>query len=41
VDGLVFCGGGVGRIHDIPPVADLMDRLVAEFKAAAMQGSPA
>jgi NAD(P)H-dependent flavin oxidoreductase YrpB (nitropropane dioxygenase family) len=38
--GLVFCGGGVGRINDIPAVADLMERLVAEYKAAAA-GSPA
>jgi nitronate monooxygenase len=39
-DGLVFCGGGVGRIHDIPPVAELMERLVAQYKAAAT-GAPA
>jgi nitronate monooxygenase len=39
--GLVFCGGGVARIHDIPPVAELMDRLVSEFRAAAAAGSPA
>jgi nitronate monooxygenase len=36
--GLVFVGGGVGRINDIPPVAELMDRLVAGYKMAA-QGS--
>lgn len=33
-DGLVFTGGGVARIHDIPRVRDLIDRLVAEFRAA-------
>jgi nitronate monooxygenase len=38
--GLVFCGGGVGRINDVPAVADLMARLVGEYKAAAA-GSPA
>jgi nitronate monooxygenase len=34
-DGLVFTGAGVGRIHDIPGVRDLVDRLVAEFRAAS------
>jgi nitronate monooxygenase len=34
-NGLVFCGGGVGRIHDIPPAADLMARLVAEYDEAS------
>lgn len=34
-DGLVFTGGGVARIHDILPVAQLMERLVAEYLAAA------
>jgi nitronate monooxygenase len=34
-DGLVFCGGGVGRIHDVPTASDLMDRLVAEYDAAS------
>lgn len=34
-DGLVFTGGGVGRIHDIPHVGDLMERLVAEYRRAS------
>lgn len=34
-DGLVFCGGGVGRVHDIPTVAELMDRLIAEYRTAS------
>jgi len=34
-DALVFTGGGVGRINDVPTVADLMTRLVAEYRAAA------
>jgi NAD(P)H-dependent flavin oxidoreductase YrpB (nitropropane dioxygenase family) len=36
-DGLVFTGGGVGRIHDIPTVRDLIDRLVAEYGLAAAE----
>lgn len=38
-DGLVFCGGGVARIHDIPTVQTLMDRLVAEFRASGEKGT--
>jgi NAD(P)H-dependent flavin oxidoreductase YrpB (nitropropane dioxygenase family) len=38
-DGLVFTGGGVARIHDIPTVRELMDRLVAEYSAAAEMGT--
>lgn len=34
-DGLVFAGSAASRVHDIPTVADLMDRLVAEWKAAS------
>jgi hypothetical protein len=34
-DGLVFTGGGVARIHDVPKVRDLIDRLVAEYGIAA------
>lgn len=34
-DALVFTGGGVGRIHDIPTVAVLMERLVAQYRVAA------
>ncbi|HEY5549293.1 MAG TPA: nitronate monooxygenase [Coriobacteriia bacterium] len=33
-DGLVFTGGGVSRIHDVPSVRDLMDRLVTEYRLA-------
>jgi len=38
-DGLVFTGGGVARIHDIPTVKALMERLVAEYRAAGEMGS--
>jgi nitronate monooxygenase len=34
-DGLVFTGGGVARVHDIPHVRDLMQRLVAEWCLAS------
>jgi NAD(P)H-dependent flavin oxidoreductase YrpB (nitropropane dioxygenase family) len=37
-DGLVFTGGGVARIHDIPTVRELMDRLVSEYGVAAAEG---
>jgi len=37
--GLVFAGQSVTRIHDIPSVRELMDRLVVEFDAA--EGAPA
>lgn len=40
VDGLVFTGGGVARVHDILPVRALMQRLVSEYFAAA-QGATA
>lgn len=33
-DGLVFTGGGVARINDVPSVSELMDRLVAEYVLA-------
>jgi NAD(P)H-dependent flavin oxidoreductase YrpB (nitropropane dioxygenase family) len=33
--GLVFTGGGVERINDIPAVAVLMDRLEREYEATA------
>lgn len=33
--GLIFTGGGVGRIHDILPVKELIARLVSEYEAAA------
>ncbi len=32
--GLIFAGSSAARIHDIPSVADLMDRLVSEWRAA-------
>jgi NAD(P)H-dependent flavin oxidoreductase YrpB (nitropropane dioxygenase family) len=34
-DGLVFAGSAAARIHDVPSVADLMKRLVAEWRVAA------
>lgn len=34
-EGLVFTGGGVERIHDIPSVADLMVRLENEYELAS------
>jgi NAD(P)H-dependent flavin oxidoreductase YrpB (nitropropane dioxygenase family) len=40
-DGLVFTGGGVARIHDIPKVRDLMERLVSEYVTAATAGASA
>jgi nitronate monooxygenase len=33
-DGLVFTGGGVARVHDVPTVHELMERLVAEYRLA-------
>ena len=38
-DGLVFTGGGVARIHDIPTVRCLMERLVAEYRLATEGGA--
>lgn len=32
--GLVFAGSAAARIHDVPTVAELMERLVAEWRAA-------
>jgi NAD(P)H-dependent flavin oxidoreductase YrpB (nitropropane dioxygenase family) len=37
-DGLVFTGAGIGRIHDIPTVHELMERLVSEYSLAAEGG---
>jgi len=37
-DGLVFTGGGVGRIHDIPTVRELFDRLISEYQVASEGG---
>ncbi|HEY5517678.1 MAG TPA: nitronate monooxygenase [Coriobacteriia bacterium] len=37
-DGLVFTGGGVARINDIPTVSVLMERLVAEYRASGEMG---
>lgn len=31
-NGLVFAGAAAARIHDVPPVAELMDRLVSEWR---------
>jgi NAD(P)H-dependent flavin oxidoreductase YrpB (nitropropane dioxygenase family) len=38
-NGLVFAGSAAARIHDVPSVADLMTRLVAEWRVA--EGDPA
>lgn len=35
IEGLVFAGSSAARIHDIPTVRELMDRLVAEWRAAS------
>jgi nitronate monooxygenase len=34
-DSLIPCGQGVGLIHDIPTVAELMERIVSEARATA------
>jgi NAD(P)H-dependent flavin oxidoreductase YrpB (nitropropane dioxygenase family) len=34
-DGLVFTGGGVARVNDVPTVHELMQRLVTEYSIAA------
>ncbi len=34
-DGVIPCGQGVGLIHDVPTVAELMERIIAEARAAA------
>lgn len=36
-DGLVFAGTSAARIHDIPSVAELMERLERELRAAAAE----
>ena len=43
VDGLVFTGNSAARIHDIPTVRELIDRLIAEYDVAsdAAAGAPA
>lgn len=33
-DGLVFAGTSAARVHDVLPVKDLMERLIAEWRAA-------
>ncbi|MDP2182599.1 MAG: nitronate monooxygenase [Actinomycetota bacterium] len=33
-DGLIFAGTTAARVHDIPAVSELMDRLVTQWKAA-------
>ncbi|MDZ4654589.1 MAG: nitronate monooxygenase [Coriobacteriia bacterium] len=35
IDGLVFAGSSAARIHDIPTVKALMDRLVAQWRTAS------
>ena len=35
IEGLVFAGSSAARVHDIPTVADLMERLVREWEEAA------
>jgi NAD(P)H-dependent flavin oxidoreductase YrpB (nitropropane dioxygenase family) len=39
-DGLIFAGSSAARIHDIPSAAELMDRLVNEWRIAS-GGAPA
>ena len=39
-EGLVFAGSSAARIHDVPTVQELMDRLVAEWHTAS-EGDPA
>jgi NAD(P)H-dependent flavin oxidoreductase YrpB (nitropropane dioxygenase family) len=39
VNGLVFAGDSAARIHDVPTVAELMERLVAEWRAATEGGA--
>ena len=34
IDGLVFAGTSAVRVHDVPTVAELMERLVAEWEAS-------
>ncbi len=37
VNGLVFAGSSAARIHDVPTVKELMERLVEEFRAASSE----
>jgi NAD(P)H-dependent flavin oxidoreductase YrpB (nitropropane dioxygenase family) len=39
VGGLVFAGSSVARVHDVPTVRDLVDRLVTEWQAASAGGA--
>ncbi len=32
--GVISCGQGIGLVHDIPTVAELFDRIMAEAEAA-------
>lgn len=41
VTGLVFAGASAARIHDVPTVAELMERLVAEWRTASSQAEGA
>lgn len=38
-DGLVFAGASAARIHDVPAVADLMERLERELREAGESGA--
>lgn len=40
-DGLVFAGSSAARIHDIPTVAEVFDRLIAEWNLASAGGATA
>ena len=37
--GLIFSGASAARIHDVPKVADLVDRLVSEYETAVSGGA--
>ena len=39
IDGLVFAGQSVTRIHDLPTVRELIDRLRSEFQAATQEAA--
>ncbi len=39
-EGLVFAGSSAARIHDVPSVASLMERLQAEWRAAVREEGP-
>ncbi len=39
-DSLIPCGQGVGLIHDVPTVAELMERILREARSAASRVAP-